>query len=162
MCSASTTTIRVGVPMAACITFSAARSTCHMPRKPDTHTPPLPGVRSPVGRYTWLSAFAEVWKAAYGGDLPYKQAGQVLKNPVAELGADEVLGRWRSYCAKTQAPYASVSKFAQTIGQWKVQATRPQPPKVPPVRTQKPQDAPLTAAEWQGQADQIRASLATA
>jgi len=67
---------------------------------------------------TWLTAYAEAWKAAYQGVPPFGRIGRALRPLHLEHGEEEVLRRFRIYLKVTPGRYASVERFAQTFGIW--------------------------------------------
>lgn len=73
-------------------------------------------------RATWLTPYGDAWTQSYGGTPPWGELAKALQLHEAALGADEVLERWRLYCAHTPGRYASPTRFAQTIGVWTPQA----------------------------------------
>lgn len=80
-----------------------------------------------AGKFTWLTPFADLWKATYGGDLPCGEAAKALQKPHASLGPTELLARFTRYCEHTAPKYASISKFSQTLGAYASTPTRPTP-----------------------------------
>lgn len=62
-----------------------------------------------------MARFAPLWREAYGGEIP-KGAATALRPVVSSIGEEEAVARFERYCAKVQADYASVHRFAQTHG----------------------------------------------
>ena len=69
-------------------------------------------------RATWLSPFAAVWTARYGGAPGFGVLAKHLSPLVDTNGSPMVLEHWTRYVAATDAPYASPARFAQTFGAW--------------------------------------------
>ena len=73
---------------------------------------------SRAGRPTWLTPFAEAWRARYGGEMSAGKAVKALARLVEQHGTEEVERRWGIYLAATAAEYANAPKFAETWGRW--------------------------------------------
>lgn len=68
-------------------------------------------------RYAFMGELKRVWLETYGGAIPAGSAKRL--EPLVKLhGVAEVARRFRIYCSATQAPYASVPRFASTFGAW--------------------------------------------
>lgn len=76
------------------------------------------GTKGRAGKPTWLTPFAEAWRAKYGGEMSAGRAVQSLSRLVEQQGTDEVLRRWAIYLDATAAEYANAPKFASTWGRW--------------------------------------------
>lgn len=72
---------------------------------------------SAKAEYAFMGSMRTVWKTAYGGSIPSGSA-KLLKQPVSELGEEEVARRLAVYCNATEGQYASIPRFANTIGTW--------------------------------------------
>lgn len=72
---------------------------------------------SAKAEYGFMGSMRNVWKTAYGGPIPSGSA-KLLKQPVSELGEEEVARRLAVYCNATEGQYASIPRFANTIGTW--------------------------------------------
>jgi hypothetical protein len=75
------------------------------------------GHTSRAGRPTWLTPFADAWRARNGGTMSAGKAVKALADLVEEYGADETLRRWVIYLA-AKGEYANAPKFAETWGLW--------------------------------------------
>jgi hypothetical protein len=71
-----------------------------------------------TGRPTWLTPFADAWRAKYGGEMAAGTAVRSLRKLVDEYGSPEVERRWLIYTAATPPEYANAPKFAATWGRW--------------------------------------------
>ena len=86
-----------------------------------------PRRREPHG---WAQRACELWISRYGGIV---QAGKVLhalKPLVDSHGEEDVLSRWGLYLDKTEAKYASASRFASTYLQWQPSKAEPVAPRI--------------------------------
>jgi hypothetical protein len=72
---------------------------------------------------TWLTPFAEAWKAANGGTMSAGKAVKALATLIAEHGPDETLRRWVIYLA-AKGEYANAPGFAETWGRWSAPVLR--------------------------------------
>jgi hypothetical protein len=77
-----------------------------------------------TGRSTWLTPFADAWRAKYGGEMAAGTAARSLKKLVDTHGTAEVERRWTIYVNATEAEYANAPKFASTWGRWDNPAIR--------------------------------------
>jgi hypothetical protein len=73
---------------------------------------------APKKRETWMTAFGNIWKHRYGGEMPFSQAARALKKLVDEHGEEKVAYAFDRYCLSVKAPYAHPVKFASTFGYW--------------------------------------------
>ena len=71
---------------------------------------------SGAARETWLTAYAEAWKAKAGGEMPMGEAARTFKRLEASHGRESILTGWQRYCRETEARFLSVHRFASTIG----------------------------------------------
>jgi hypothetical protein len=83
------------------------------------------GRKPRAGRPTWLTTFADAWRAKFGGEMSAGKAVSALSRLVAQHGAEETLRRWDIYLAATAAEYANAPKFAETWGRWAAAVVRP-------------------------------------
>lgn len=71
-------------------------------------------------RTTWMTAYNEIWKNCFGGDMAFGKEAKSLSKLQDMHGSTEVQRRWKLYCEANegQGEFASGAKFAQTWGQW--------------------------------------------
>jgi hypothetical protein len=75
-------------------------------------------IRATTKKANWLEAFGDIWIQAYGGRPNYGTLGRYLKPLVEQFEVTQVLYAWEKYINGTDGRYASVSRFAETIGTW--------------------------------------------
>jgi hypothetical protein len=83
------------------------------------------GAAATVSRSSWITRFAEAWRAQYGGEMGIEPALRALGRLVKHHGQPEVLRRWRIYLAATDGAYASAARFASTWGVWSQPSSGP-------------------------------------
>lgn len=79
------------------------------------------GLSKAEKRKTWLTPYADVWKAEMGGEMPNGEAAHVFKALEASHTPEAIAANLRNYCRAHQGPrasYVSLSKFGQTFTQW--------------------------------------------
>ncbi len=73
-------------------------------------------------RVTWLTPYNGIWKAAYGGNLPFKAAAKWLREAEKAIGRDQAIENFGEFCKQDVKflgkPEAALSKFAATCGSW--------------------------------------------
>jgi hypothetical protein len=79
---------------------------------------PSPRAAGRKGSPTWLTPFAEAWKAKFGGDMPVGPAATALAPLRTEHGDGEVLRRWKNYLAVASAEHVNSARFASTWNRW--------------------------------------------
>lgn len=84
------------------------------------------GKERPPGDDVWAERVEAVWRAAKGGRLRRDQVIGSLCEHVDELGAEEVAARLARYCSEVDGNFATLKRFAETIGDWG--AGRKKPP----------------------------------
>jgi hypothetical protein len=72
---------------------------------------------------TWLTPFADTWKARCG-EPPFGKLATALRPLVKQHAEVEVLVRWRRYLDATDPQFASPHRFAQTWHKWAVPETQ--------------------------------------
>lgn len=72
----------------------------------------------PPGKPTWVTPYADAWRAQYSGELPIKPSVHALAAVRQKLGDEAALAAWRRYLAATPGAYANAPRFASTIGEW--------------------------------------------
>lgn len=70
------------------------------------------------GQRTWLTPYAEIWKAKFGGEMPVGPATDHLAPLRKDWGDAEVLRRWKNYIAVATAQYVNPARFASTWSHW--------------------------------------------
>jgi hypothetical protein len=79
-------------------------------------------------RETWLTDYNDIWKAAYGGNLPFGAAAKYLREAEKELGREKSLANFREFCKQDVKflgkPAGALAKFAATCGSWTPQKKR--------------------------------------
>lgn len=83
------------------------------------------GQERPASDDAWADRLETVWRKAKGGRLRRSDVIGMLCEHVDELGAEEVADRLRRYCGEVEGNFATLKRFAETIGDWS--ARRPPP-----------------------------------
>lgn len=105
----------------------ASRKQKQKQKQKQSSRPSLASERVGADRETWLTPFANVWTEFYGGTPPFgEMASALARKPSKDQPSVRELPdgpeRFRRYCLATDARYASVSRFAQTVGAWTADA----------------------------------------
>lgn len=94
-------------------------------KEPQSHYPlplpsPLPDKDKPASKSpdTWMTEFGTIWKARFGGELPFKKFARPLAKVVRDYGNEKALAGFTRYCRETPAEYANAESFAQKAGVW--------------------------------------------
>jgi hypothetical protein len=74
--------------------------------------------KAAAGKDTWLTPFADAWKARFGGKLSFGIAAKELAPLVKEHGEAETFRRWGLFLADASGQYVSIPRFASTFGEW--------------------------------------------
>lgn len=84
----------------------------------------------PIGRPSWLSPYAQVWREELEGEPPWGQMAKFLAPLEKKFGAAEVANALRRYLREAGV-YVSVARFSQTFGLWRERRAthRPAPEK---------------------------------
>ena len=85
---------------------------------------------------TWITPFADAWRARFGGEMAVDPALKPLRQAIVAHGEAEVLRRWRIYLDRSSGEYQpSARKFASTWTEWSGEGgTKPAAPNgVPPM-----------------------------
>ena len=88
-------------------------------KNPTTPTPTSAYPRESTNRKsTWLTPYADAWKARMGGDPNHGQLAKVMKLLEAEHGPQKVLRYWEAYLVNPDTPdrVKNPSHFAQKFG----------------------------------------------
>jgi hypothetical protein len=86
--------------------------------KKEPSPPPAAARKGRAGVPTWITPYAEVWKAKFGGNMPIGPACDAIAPLRAEWGEQETLRRWKNYIAVATAEYVNPSRFASTWDRW--------------------------------------------
>ena len=84
-----------------------------------THHPTHPGATSSrTGKETWLTPYADAWKAKMGGNPNIGQLAKAMKPLESEHGSGKVLAHWDTYLANPDTPdrVKNPSHFGQKFG----------------------------------------------
>lgn len=73
----------------------------------------------------WVASFCDAWLERFQGIAPGGRIGRALKPLRGKHADEEILTRWKTYLAATEAQFASPEKFAQTFGDWDPAGTPP-------------------------------------
>lgn len=76
------------------------------------------GKERPLGDDVWAEQVEAVWRESKGGRLRRDQVIALLYEHVRDLGAKEVAARLKRYCSEVQGNFATIRRFAETIGDW--------------------------------------------
>lgn len=113
-------------------TDAAVRSGCQSESQAETDQkttePPTSardGVASCQEDGNWLATVERAWQEAYGGPLDRAKAAKCLPGVIAGYGIKEVCRRLKVYANTVEARYASLDKFAGTIGKYDHEPVRP-------------------------------------
>lgn len=107
---------------------------------------PSPRAAGRKGEATWITPYAEVWKAKFGGDMPTGPALTSLAPLRSEYGDVEVLRRWKNYIAVATAEHVNPSRFSSTWNRWNHAA--PPPPSTNGQRPSKQEAGRAALSEW--------------
>lgn len=66
----------------------------------------------------WVASFCDAWLDRFQGIAPGGRIGRALKPLRGKHADDDILARWKTYLAATEAQFASPERFAQTFGEW--------------------------------------------
>jgi hypothetical protein len=89
------------------------------PPKAKATTAPRPAVGQKAAGETWITPYADAWKARFGGALPIERSVRPLALLRGEHGDGEVLRRWKLYLAdQERGKFATAQGFASTWGEW--------------------------------------------
>lgn len=83
-------------------------------------------VSAAARRETWITPFAEAWRARTGGDMAIEPALRPLSKLRREHGEPKVLQAWCRYLGESDATFLGAAAFASKFGLWSG-AIRPQP-----------------------------------
>lgn len=104
---------------------SGQRVVTQISRKKERGTEVLsssPKQPAPIGAKSWITPYAEAWKARYGGDPDIGPLLKALSPPRRMHGDAVTLARWKLYLGATPAEFTNPAKFAATFGEWTPEA----------------------------------------
>lgn len=81
-------------------------------REPDT--PPAKPVQEIV---TWLTAYNDIWKKAFGGNMCMGEAAARFKKVETDHGREKSLAGWEVHC-RDEGKYAGVTRYAKKPFDW--------------------------------------------
>jgi hypothetical protein len=86
--------------------------------KNENPSPRAAGRGDRKGEATWITPFADAWKARFGGDMPIGPALTALAPLRTAHGDEETLRRWMNYMAVASPEFVNPARFASTWARW--------------------------------------------